>query len=238
MRILKTFESFVEGEKFEIDLETINKGDNRGFLAISDILKSANISLKDCLEYISTKLIEKEFAFFETKFTLIGSGQYGIAFGFRDKVFKITTSSRELETCKNLMSRELKDIVKYRYQFQFLDYPIWIIVMDKLEMLSKKEKDIYTTMYYLGANDIKNPNFRFSSKSELFDELQRRLANPEPSDNLPPYQIRSDELKVYFKKYFRLVKSLDQQGITTDDLHGENIGLRNDKLVHFDIMEI
>ena len=238
MRILKTYESFIEGEKFEIDLETINRGDNRGFLAISDILKSANISLKDCLEYISTKLVEKEFAFFDTKFQLVGSGQYGIAFGFRDKVFKITTSMKEVETCKSLMGKELKNIVKYHLQLQFLDYPIWFIVMDKLEMLSKKEKDIYTTLYYLGANDINNPNFRFNSKSELFDELQVRLANPEPEDELPPYHIENDELRVYFKKYFKLVRSLDEQGITTDDLHGENIGLRNDRLVHFDIMEI
>ena len=73
---------------------------------------------------------------------------------------------------------------------------------------------------------------------ELFKALDNRLRNPDPEDELPPYVLEKEELRKYFRKYFSLVKVLDENGISTDDLHGENIGLRNDKLTHFDVMII
>jgi hypothetical protein len=239
MRWIKLWENFKnEEKKFEIDLEVINSGDKRGWDAVNNILTKSNITLDNCLEFISFHLIEKEIAYFDTKFELIGSGQYGIAFKFRDKIVKITTSEKEYNTSLKLVGKELEGVVKYHLTFQFFELPIWISVQDKLETLSKKERDIYTTLYYLGANDIQSPNFKYSDLDELFKALDNRLRNPDPEDELPPYVLEKEELRKYFRKYFSLVKFLDENGISTDDLHGENIGLRNDKLTHFDVMII
>jgi hypothetical protein len=233
MRWIKLWENFEnEAKKFEIDLEIINKGDKRGWDSVNNILTKSKITLDDCLEFISFQLIEKEFAYFDTEFELIGSDQSGISFQFRDKVIKITTLEKEYKTALKLVGKDLNGVVRYHLTFQFLELPIWITIQDKLETLSKKERDIYTTLYNLGANDIQNPTF------ELFDALETRLRNPEPEDELPPYIIDREELKKYFNKYFNLVRVLNRNGISTDDLHGDKLGLRNDKLTHFDVMII
>jgi hypothetical protein len=98
------------------------------------------------------------------------------------------------------------------------------------------ERDIYTTLYYLGANDMDNPEF--SSVEELISALQRRLRNPKSEDELSSYEIRKRELREYFRKYSELRDKLIANGISVDDLHGENIGLKDGELVHFDIMKV
>jgi hypothetical protein len=97
------------------------------------------------------------------------------------------------------------------------------------------ERDIYTTLYYLGANNMNNPEF--SSVEELISALQRRLRNPKEEDELPSYEIRKRDLSEYFMKYSELRDKLIANGISVDDLHGENIGLKDGELVHFDIMK-
>ena len=232
MKYLKRFESY---KHFEIDLEKISESD-KGYFAIIDILKKSKMNLESCLSIVSDNLIQFGITEDNTKYTFIGSGQYGVAFRFHDKVLKLTTSKKEFDTCSNLVELDLMGVVKYYVCFQFSNLPIWIIVQDRLKKLPKIEKDIYTTLYYMGANDINNKNFEYKNKSNLFIELQKRVKNPLPDDELPSHSVSKDELKVYFDKYFDLVDKLNIEGVSTDDLHGENIGLRDGELVHFDVM--
>ena len=234
MKYLKLFESY---KQFEIDLEKVSESD-KGYFAIIDILKKNKMNLESCLSIVSDNLIQFGITEDNTKYTLIGSGQYGVAFRFHDKVLKITTSKKEFDTCSNLVELDLMGVVKYYVSFQFSNLPIWIIIQDRLKKLPKIEKDVYTTLYYMGANDINYKDFQYDSKENLFRELKKRILNPIKEDEIPSYEISSKQLRVYFDRYFELVDKLNIENVSTDDLHGENIGLRDGELVHFDIIMV
>lgn len=237
MRYLKTFESH-SNNHFDIDFSKIETTDTRGYSAILDILKYKELDLQEFLNDVRFNLLQFGLITESTNFKLIGTGQYGIAFSFYDKVLKVTTSKKEFDTSYEFIDMEYEGAVRYYLSFQYLDLPIWIIIQDKLEPLPKMERDIYTTLYYLGANDMDNPEFEFSSVGELISALQRRLRNPEPEDELQSYDIRKRDLREYFRKYSELRDKLMVNGISVDDLHGENIGLKDGELVHFDIMKV
>lgn len=237
MKYLKTFETHSKNY-FDIDFSKIETTDTRGYSAILDILKYKELDLQEFLNDVRFNLLQFGLITESTNFKLIGTGQYGIAFSFYDKVLKVTTSKKEFETSYEFIDMEYEGAVRYYLSFQYLDLPIWIIIQDKLEPLPKMERDVYTTLYYLGANDMENPKFEFSSVGELISALQRRLSNPDPDDELPAYDIRKRDLREYFRKYSELRDKLISNGISVDDLHGENIGLKDGELVHFDIMKI
>ena len=234
MKYLKKFENY--SQDFTIDFDKIDTSDIRGHESIINILNQNQLSFDSLLESIKDNIVYFGLASKETKYNLIGTGQYGIAFSFIDKVLKITTSQKEFETCSSLVDLEFEGVVRYYLSFQFDTLPIYIIIQDKLQMPPKIERDIYTTLYYLGANDTHNPNFKFKNKSDLLDALRRRLRHPLPEDELPAYDIDKNELRVYLSKYLDLAETLRQQSISTDDLHGENIGIKEGQLIHFDVM--
>jgi hypothetical protein len=60
--------------------------------------------------------------------------------------------------------------------------------MDKAKPISKIEKDIYTTMFYEGAN-YSDSDFWDDYDEEYLDNLVNRLENPEPEDEIPPIGI-------------------------------------------------
>ena len=237
MKYLKTFESH-SNNYFDLDFSKIETTDTRGYSAILDILKYKELDLQEFLNDVRFNLLQFGLITKSTNFKLIGTGQYGIAFSFYDKVLKVTTSKKEFDTSYEFIDIEYEGAVRYYLSFQYLDLPIWIIIQDKLEPLPKMERDIYTTLYYLGANDMDNPEFEFSSVEELISGLQKRLRNPEPEDELQSYDIRKRDLREYFRKYSELRDKLMVNGISVDDLHGENIGLKDGELVHFDIMKV
>lgn len=232
MKYLKLFESY---NQFEIDTKRISDSD-KGYFTIINILEQKKYTLESCLKIVSENLVQFGISEHDTKYKMIGAGQYGIAFRFHDKVLKLTTSKKEFDTCSKLVELDLMGVVKYYLAFQFSGLPIWVIIQDRLKKIPKVEKDVYTTLYYMGANDINNKDFKYKNKSNLFIELQKRVKNPLPEDEIPSHNVSKDELKVYFDKYFELVDKLNIEGVPTDDLHGENIGLRDGELVHFDVM--
>lgn len=234
MKYLKKFENY--SQDFIIDLDKIDTEDRRGYESILNIINQSQLSFDSFLKRIKDNIVYFGLASGHTKYYLIGTGQYGIAFSFIDKVLKITTSKSEFETCSALVDLEFEGVVRYYLSFQFDTLPIYIIIQDRLQMPQKHERDIYTTLYYLGANDTKNPNFQFENKSELLDALKKRLRNPHPEDELPSYDFDKNELRGYLNKYLELAETLRQQSISTDDLHGENIGIKEGQLIHFDVM--
>jgi hypothetical protein len=59
---------------------------------------------------------------------------------------------------------------------------------------------------------------------------------PKREKPTPSVTITFDELDDYIKKYRELLFKLEENNISTKDLHGENIGQINGELVHFDVM--
>ena len=237
MKYLKTFESQSKNY-FDLDFSKIETTDTSGYSTIIEILQTNNLDLREFLGDVRFNLLQFGLVTESTTFKLIGTGQYGIALSFHDKVLKVTTSKKEFDTSYQFTDMEYEGVVRYYLSFQYLNFPIWIIIQDKLDPLPKIERDIYTTLYYLGANDMNDPQFEFSSSEELISALQRRLRNPIEEDELPSYEIRKRELREYFRKYSELRDKLISNGISVDDLHGENIGLKDGGLVHFDIMKV
>jgi hypothetical protein len=235
MKYLKTFESH-SNNHFDLDFSKIETTDTRGYYSILEILKTKELDLQEFLSDVRFNLLQFGLITESTNFKLIGTGQYGIAFSFYDKVLKVTTSKKEFDTSYEFIDMEYEGAVRYYLAFQYLNLPLWIIIQDKLSTLPKMERDIYTTLYYLGANDMDNPEF--SSVEELISALQRRLRNPKSEDELSSYEIRKRDLRNYFRKYSELRDKLIANGISVDDLHGENIGFKDGELVHFDIMKV
>ena len=235
MKYLKTFESH-SNNHFDLDFSKIETTDTRGYYSILEILKTKELDIQEFLNDVRFNLLQFGLITESTNFKLIGTGQYGIAFSFYDKVLEVTTSKKEFDTSYEFIDMEYEGAVRYYISFQYLDFPIWIIIQDKLSTLPKMERDIYTTLYYLGANDMDNSEF--SNVEELISALQRRLRNPKSEDELSSYEIRKRELREYFRKYSELRDKLIANGISVDDLHGENIGLKDGELVHFYIMKI
>ena len=55
-------------------------------------------------------------------------------------------------------------------------------------------------------------------------------------DEIRPTRITKSEALSMWNEYQDLVSSLEKSGIPTADMHPDNIGRFNGKLVHFDIM--
>lgn len=234
MKYLQKFES--HNSNFIYDFESKDFTDKRGLEKIRRYLSTNNIDFKEFLEDVRENLYQFGVVSDKTLYRLVGGGQFGIAFEFLDKVLKITSSAKEFVTCMNLVDMEYEGLVRYYLAFQYKNLPIWIIVQDRLHLPSKMERDIYTTLYYMGANDIHHPEFKY--KNNLFNSLVKRVKYPHEEDELPPYDINREDLKYYFDRYMDLVNNLRRQKLSTDDLHGENIGTKDGELIHFDIMII
>jgi hypothetical protein len=113
--------------------------------------------------------------------------------------------------------------------------------MDKVDLLSLEEETIYTTMYYEGSNysdsDFWDEYDDDEIRDELIDKLQDRLQNPEEEDELEPFDINHNDMINYIEKYRELLNKLEENGVPTADLHGGNIGAKDGKLIHFDVMD-
>jgi hypothetical protein len=273
--IRKILNEFVN-EQFDDygDIKNINKlkkdwrkdvtsGTERGITKIKTGLSGNSIN------DIVSDLVDK---FGIKKIKYAGRGYYGMAFLVdNNKILKLTQDQDEIKGIEKIVGKEIPGIVNY-YGYEFYPkYNIYGILMDKANPIPKVEKDIYTTMFYMGAN-YSDSDFWDDYDDEFLDNLVDRLENPEPEDELPAIGINGyysneedeeefeddddednyyipkrekptpsvtitfDELDDYIKKYRELLLKLEENNISTKDLHGENIGQINGELVHFDVM--
>ena len=273
--IRKILNEFVN-EQFDDygDIKNINKlkkdwrkdvtsGTERGITKIKTGLSGNSIN------DIVNDLVDK---FGIKKIKYAGRGYYGMAFLVdNNKILKLTQDQDEIKGIEKIVGKEIPGIVNY-YGYEFYPkYNIYGILMDKANPIPKVEKDIYTTMFYMGAN-YSDSDFWDDYDDEFLDNLVDRLESPEPEDELPAIGISSyysneedeeefeddddednyyipkrekptpsvtitfDELIDYIKKYRELLLKLEENNISTKDLHGENIGQINGELVHFDVM--
>lgn len=211
--------------------------------------------IKDIVKDLSDK-------FGISRISYAGRGYYGIAFvADGTKILKLTQDEDEIKGIEKIVGKEIPGIVNYYGYEYYPEYNIYGILMDKAKPISKIEKDIYTTMFYMGAN-YSDSDFWDDYDEEFLDNLVDRLESPKPEDEIPPIGISGyynsdedesnyynpkkkkpvssvnityDELIDYIEKYRELLLKLEANDIATKDLHGENIGQINGELVHFDI---
>lgn len=147
-------------------------------------------------------------------------GSFGMAFSAGDKVIKITTNQNEYLTAMSLIGRKLKGCVKYYDVYPIEKYKVIAILMDKADNLTKDEEDILD-MFDQWTDPVNRRN--------NIDDILNGLV-------MTGTEITMTKLKWYLKKYEELVSTLEDQDISTRDLHSGNIGWIKGKLVHFDIM--
>jgi hypothetical protein len=124
-----------------------------------------------------------------SRISYAGRGLNGIAFVVDGtKILKLTQDEDEIKGIEKIVGKEIPGIVNYYGYEYYPEYNIYGILMDKANPISKIEKDIYTTMFYEGAN-YSDSDFWDDYDEEYLDNLVNRLENPEPEDELPPIGI-------------------------------------------------
>ena len=152
----------------------------RGIKKIKQGLDGADI--KDIVSDLSKK-------FGINKISYAGRGYYGIAFvADGTKILKLTQDEDEIKGIEKIVGKEIPGIVNYYGYEYYPEYNIYGILMDKAKPISKTEKDIYTTMFYMGAN-YSDSDFWDDYDEEFLDNLVDRLESPEPEDEIPPIGI-------------------------------------------------
>jgi hypothetical protein len=186
----------------------------RGIKKIKQGLDGTDI--KDIVSDLSKK-------FGINKISYAGRGYYGIAFvADGTKILKLTQDEDEIKGIEKIVGKEIPGIVNYYGYEYYPEYNIYGILMDKAKPISKTEKDIYTTMFYEGAN-YSDSDFWDDYDEEYLDNLVNRLENPEPEDEIPPIGISgyfgSDEDDEDESNYYtpRREKPVSSVNITHDD---------------------
>jgi len=255
--ILEQFDDFGDVKKFQKlkrdYRRDTNTGEERGIGKVKSGLMGS--SFNDLIEDL-----KNEFNLKKIKYT--GRGYYGMAFiADNDKILKITPDKDEIRGIEKIVGKEIPGIVNYYGYKEYPEFGLYGILMDKANPISKLEKDLYTTIYYMQANHS-DSDFWDDYDEDNLDNVINRLQHPEPEDKLQPilitdyygneededdedwieppydaqYKITENELKDYIDNYRNLLLTLENNNIDTKDLHGENIGQINGELVHFDIM--
>ena len=240
--------------------EMMGKITNEDFTDYGDISNPDKLE-KDFNKYISTqnprgvgkihqsigdnlfdtiKVLKNDFGF--DKIEYAGEGHFGMAFIVNDdKILKLTNNEDEIRGIKKVLNKDIPNVIHYYDVKHYPDSNIYAILMDKVDLLSLEEETIYTTMYYEGSNysdsDFWDEYDDDEIRDELIDKLQDRLQNPEEEDELEPFDINHNDMINYIEKYRELLNKLEENGVPTADLHGGNIGAKDGKLIHFDVMD-
>ncbi len=91
-------------------------------------------------------------------FELLGTGSYGSAYShphpqFKNKIFKLTTDSGEVQDCKRLMRVKNPYFVKiykiFKIESSELDESTWLLIKEKIEPLNQIERLKYNRVFEL-----------------------------------------------------------------------------------------
>jgi hypothetical protein len=193
--------------------------------------------IKDIVKDLSDK-------FGISRISYAGRGLNGIAFvADGAKILKLTQDEDEIEGIQKIVGKEIPGIVNYYGYEYYPEYNIYGILMDKAKPISKTEKHIYTTMFFEGANYSDSDfwdNYDDTDediREEFIEDLIDRLESPRPEDELPSFKINEYDLINYIDAYRELLNTLESNNVPTEDLHGGNIGRKDNKLIHFDVMD-
>lgn len=188
------------------------------------------------------RTLKQDFGFKKIKY--VGEGHFGMAFDVgNNKVIKLTGNEDEVRGIRKVLGKDVPGVVHYYDIKHYPDSNVYAILMDKVKSISKKEETIYTVIYYEMANHSdsdfwdKYDDTDEDIREEFIEELIDRLESPRPEDQLPSFKIDENDLVNYIDAYRELLMTLESNNVPTEDLHGENIGRKDNKLIHFDVMD-
>jgi hypothetical protein len=186
------------------------------------------------------RTLKQDFGFKKIKY--VGQGHFGMAFDVgNNKVIKLTGNEDEIRGIRKVLGKDVPGVVHYYDIKHYPDSNVYAILMDKVKSISKKEETIYTVIYYEMANhsnsDFWDKYDDEDEREEFLEELIDRLESPRPEDQLPSFKIDENDLVNYIDAYRELLMTLESNNVPTEDLHGENIGRKDNKLIHFDVMD-
>jgi hypothetical protein len=219
MLYLQTFEAFKLKKKKKIKRDWKRGFRNKypgGTAAVMNKISDKDGNLPDLLEMLCERFNVK-------KVKYRACGFFGMAFlADDDKVIKLTSSKSEASDINQLIGKKIPGCVNYFDIVYSKKFDIYCILMERVEVLKGKEKDmigqIINTIYT-------NPQFNDDEVIECAstDDYGNPLYSP-------------DKLKIYLKEIKDLESKLKSAGVSVNDIHSENLGRRNDELVHFDVM--
>lgn len=194
------------------------------------IFKENNLSQKDIDILVNN--ISTYFGYTKTKY--FNSGAQGIIYSVNDesKVVKITADEKEAINASKLLNITTKYIVNYydvrKVVSEKLNYAdIYAIVLDKVIPCSIGgiERKI---LHYLEHTF----SLRISTYLEVIEEKEEIYKNT-ISKFVSIYT--ESEIKKTLDGIFSILKECDKYNISFYELHGNNIGYKNNDLVFFDI---
>ncbi len=204
---------------------------------VGKIHKSIGDNLSEIIQ-----TLKQDFGFKSIKY--VGEGHFGMAFDVgKNKILKLTNNEDEVRGIKKVLNKDIPGVVHY---YDLKHYPksnVYAILMDKVKPLTKKEETIYTVIYYEGARNSDSDfwdNYDDTDediREEFIEDLIDRLESPRPEDELPSFKINEYDLINYIDAYRELLNTLENNNVPTEDLHGGNIGRKDNKLIHFDVMD-
>ena len=178
------------------------------------------------------KMLKKDFNFNNIEYA--GEGFHGITFIVdNDKAIKLTNNEDEIRGIENLVGEDIPGVIHYYDIKEYPKYNMYAILMDKIDLLPEEQASLYSIMASQEGN-FSDSQF-WIDYDENQDELIQQLSMDVNDET--GLTIDDDEIIEYIDSYRELVYKLEENGVSTEDLHGENIGKINDELVHFDIMK-
>lgn len=171
-----------------------------------DIARHFNLNLNDEIKYLS-------------------SGSFGDAYKIGNKVIKITTDKREINSVKNIINKNINSIVKY-YGYFKLNEKIYALLMDYVIPLEKY---------------VKKNNGDEQFVMDVIETLVNnwgKIKNFEEYINLIDYEVKpTDFHHDILLKLYRFYKKIKQYK-DNPDLHFGNLGIKNNELVMFDFNKL
>jgi len=165
-----------------------------------------------------------------------------------DKILKLTNNDDEIRGIRKVINIQKKlggtvpGVIHYYNVKYYPKSKVYAILMDEVELLSKKDETVYTVLYYEEARYSDSPfwdlfNGDEDERDEIIDIVSKRLSDPRPEDELEPYDLDYSEIVDYIEKYEKLLLTLEKNAVPTADLHGGNMGIKDGELIHFDVMD-
>lgn len=186
------------------------------------LLVSDKVEILDIVKKITNKLKLKLVGY-------LGKGHRGKSFDCYDKVLKLTSDKEEVSFYINIKDSDVKYIVK-SYGIYKLNSPhineSYVIVMDKLNQLNKKEKDIIVNAY-----------IHFYYMNELFEDTPPKYSLDELDKWINENFINDSTLaKKVILNYGRIINEVRRFNGEEDECHIDNIGIDNNGIYKcFDI---
>jgi hypothetical protein len=237
MKYLNLFEEF-KIRKLQKVSRQIGADEHSG---IKEVVKKFKKPHNPILEDIIESLVDK--FKLKGKVKYLNSGSFGMAFAIDDKVIKLTSSKSEALVAKKLIPEKIPHCINYYNVVYMKRYRIYAILMDRADKLTRNEKIVIDILCNLGGDFGKNALGGFGKYSKKNNA--HTLGDVNLKEEIQLYQretgkkvnISDKEIKKIFNDYIKMRISLENNGISTQDIHEGNVGYFKGKMVHFDIMD-